>query len=435
MARNAKKISSGSISTDHLSAGVLSQCFPMHEIKKILNTCEFGKMRDRDLPLPVVVFFNIALCLFPDVGYQNLQLWLFAGLSWLTNTPYKHCAKSAFSYARTKLRAEPMKKIFQELCHPINSKNLKGTYWKKWHLIAMDGSSLSLQDTKENRETFSAPSNQHGEGAWPMMRVAALVEIGTHIIFDAEIDGYKSSEINLAKKLVSRLKPHMLCLADRLFPSFRLWEKAVATGCALVWRAKEGLTLEHLKTLSDGSWLAHWRPSDKDRRENPKDVHLVRVIEYKLTRKNPSATEEKEETYRLIANILKPEEASAQELADLYPERWEIELSFKEIKNVMRKGMVTLRSKTPELVKQEFWSMLLAHFALRKMIVQAAIEADTAPDEISPTGALEIIKTIQAGPVLLSPPEEKQSSDKSDVTKNRSKKGRKQQRKKQAASD
>ena len=434
MARNAKKISSGAISTEHLSAGVLSLCFPMQEIKRILSTCQFGETRNRDLPLPVVVFFNIALCLFPNVAYENVQSWLFAGIEYLTKTSYKKCVKSAFSYARKKLGAEPMKKIFQELSRPINDKKIKGTYWKKWLLVALDGSSLSLQDTEDNRKSFGGPSNQKGDSAWPMMRFTALVEVGTHIIFDAEIDGYKSSEITLAGKLVSRLKPGMLCLADRLFPSFWLWKKTAATGCALVWRAKEGLTLEHVKTLSDGSWLAHWRPNEKDRREHPKEVHLVRVVEYKITKKNPAATEEKEESYRLITNILDPSEASAQELAELYPERWEIELSFKEIKNVMRKGVVTLRSKTPELVKQEFWSMLLAHYALRKMIVQSAMETEIDPDEISTTGALEIIKKTLAGPVLNFPPKDGEESNEGNDKGNRNPKDVKQSRKKQSAS-
>ena len=375
MARNAKKISSGAISTDHLSAGVLSLCFPMREIKRILNTCQFGETRDRNLPLPVVVFFNIALCLFPNVAYENVQSWLFAGLDWLTNSSYKKCVKSAFSYARNKLGEAPMKKIFQEFSRPINDKKIKGSFWKKRLLVALDGSSVSLQDTEENRKAFGGPSNQKGDSAWPMMRFTALLEVGTHIIFDAEIDGYKSSEITMASKLVSRLKPGMLCLADRLFPSFWLWKKAAATGCALVWRTKECLTLEHVKTLPDGSWLAHWRPNEKDRRKHPKEVHLVRVVEYQITKKNPSATEKREESYRLITNILEVSEASAQELAELYPQRWEIELSFKEIKNVMRKGVVTLRSKTPELVTQEFWGMMLAHRAVRHGGIELLHEA------------------------------------------------------------
>lgn len=414
MARNAKSIGSGAIFTQHLSVGVLSLCFPLQRINSILSEFDFSGRRDRDLPLPVIVYFNIALCLFPNVAYESVRSWLFGGLEWLTTYSYKKCVKSAFTYARQKLGAAPMEKIFCELSRPINNPKTKGSYWKKWQLVALDGSTLALQDTQSNRETFGSPSNQHSDGAWPMLRFVALVEVGTRILFEAEIDGYKSSEITLAEKVISRLKPGMLCLADRLFPSYWLWKKACATGCALVWRAKVGMTLKHHKTLPDGSWLAHWRPNQKDRRQHPKEIQTVRVIEYKLTQKNKSGVVEKEETYRLITNILEPSKARAEELANLYPERWEIELSFKEIKNVMRKGMVTLRSKTPDLVKQEFWSMLLAHYALRKMIVQAAVEAEIDPDEISTTGALETIRQMIVGPALHSPPKDHESSIQGD---------------------
>ena len=134
-------------------------------------------------------------------------------------------------------------------------------------------------------------------------------------------------------------------------------------------------------------------------------------MEYKITNKNKTNTTNKDESCRLITNILDPKKASAQDLAELYPERWEIELSFKEIKNVLRKGMVTLRSKTSELVKQEFWSMLMALFALRKMIAHAAIEAQIDPDKISPTGTIEVMKKTLAGSVLRFSPKGDSSGD------------------------
>lgn len=392
----------------------MALCFPMHEIERILGECKLPPSRNRNLPRPVMVFYVIALCLFPAVGYLEVQGWLFAGLSWLNGTPFCGCAKSAFSYARTKLGSEPVRMIHRELARPLANKRLRGSYWKGFHLVAIDGSTLALQDTKANARKFGRSSNQTGGGAWPMARFVALVEVGTHIVFEAVLAGYKSSEITLAKALVEHLRPGMLCLADRLFPGYWLWKKAAATGCALVWRAKVSLPLELVKPLSDGSWLARWYPNEKDRRQHGDEFQLVRVVEYKLRRKAEGEGSQGEDVYRIITTILKPKVANASDLAGLYPQRWEIEITIKELKCVLRGGSVTLRSKTPGLVEQEFWALLLAHYATRKMIAQAAGERDLDPDLISCKGAVEIIKMTLAGSPLLFPPQAEVGGDRED---------------------
>lgn len=383
----------------------------MHEIESVLGRCKLPSSRNRNLPKPVMVFYVIALCLFPSVGYLEVQGWLFAGLTWLNGVPFCGCAKSAFSYARTKLGSEAIRMIHKELARPLANKRLRGSYWNGFHLVAIDGSTLALQDTKANARKFGRSSNQNGKGAWPMARFVALVEVGTHIVFEAVLAGYRSSEITLAGKLAEHLRPGMLCLADRLFPGYWLWKKAAATGCALVWRAKVSLPLELVRPLSDGTWLARWYPNEKDRRKHKAEFQLVRVVEYKLRRKAGKAGPEGEETYRLITTILEPEAAKAADLAGLYPQRWEIELTFKEIKCVLRGGAVTLRSKTPDLVEQEFWALLLAHYAMRKMIAHAAADRDMDPDIISCKGAVEIIKMTLAGSPLLFPPRAEAGSD------------------------
>ncbi|MCU0781315.1 MAG: IS4 family transposase [Akkermansiaceae bacterium] len=387
----------------------------MHEIERILGLCKLPPSRKRNLPKPVMVFYVIALCLFPSVGYLEVQGWLFAGLTWLNGVPFGGCAKSAFSFARTKLGSEAMRMIHRELARPLADQRLRGSYWKGFHLVAIDGSTLALQDTKANAKAFGRPGNQKGKGAWPMVRFVALAEVGTHMVFEAALAGYRSSEITLAGKLVGCLRPGMLCLADRLFPGYWLWKKAAATGCALVWRAKVSLTLEPVRALSDGSWLARWYPNEKDRRKHKGEFQLVRVVEYKLRPRDGAGPQAGEESYRLITTILEPGAASAEDLAGLYPQRWEIELTFKEIKCVLRGGLITLRSKTPELVRQEFWALLLAHYAMRKMIAHAAADRDMDPDNISCKGAVEIIKMTLAGCPLLFPPRAEAGSVPDDV--------------------
>ena len=128
----------------------------------------------------------------------------------------------------------------------------------------------------------------------------------------------------------------------------------------------------------------------------------MRVVEYRI--KDPGAPDAKDEVYRLITTILAPAQASAGELAALYPQRWEIEITIKESKTILRKGRITLRSKKPELVRQEFWGMILAHYLVRKMMAQAALDKGVDPDKLSYESSIQIIKSTQAGPVLSFPP-------------------------------
>lgn len=400
MARYAKQLSRGEAATDHLSAGILAHCFPMSAVRDLLAESDHKQKRIRDLPVTVTVYFVIALSLFPGVSYQEVLRWLLAGLRFYGGTPLRACVKSALGKARQRLGAGAMRAIHENLARPLNDMKLAGGHWKDLLLVAIDGSTLALQDTPENAQRFGRPSNQNGDGPWPLARFVALAEVGTHLVFKAAFGGYNDSEVALARGTLMELKPNMLCLADRLFPGFALWKEAAAGGCALLWRAKIGLHLTCVTVLADGSWLAHWHPSKKERQKNGTDgePQLVRVIEYRLR------DEAKGQTYRLITTLLDPVYAPARELASLYPERWEIELCIKETKTILRKGSITLRSKLPEMVEQEFWGMLLAHYTVRKTMALAALRHDMDPDRISHERCVEIIKMTQAGPALPPPP-------------------------------
>ena len=396
MARHAKNISQGNTATEHLGVGVLALCFPLQKVTAIIAACDKADKRVRDLPAALMVYYVIALNLFPGVAYQSVLRWLLSGLQWLGNHQFRVASKEALSNARQRLGALPMQKLHEQMAMPMAEKLLPGSYIKDMLLVAFDGSTLALQDTAANAEEFGRSSNQNGDSAWPLARFVALVECGTHLIFAASLGGYKDSEIHLAKSLIPRLRKGMLCMSDRLFPGYEIWKQFAASGSHLLWRAKNSLPLEKFKVLPDGSYLAKWLP--KEERKKGSEPVIVRVIEYRLT--DPGLAEDKGEIYRLITTILDPSVATAAELAALYPQRWEIEITIKEGKTILRKGRITLRSKMPELVKQEFWGMILAHYLVRKMMAQAALDKKRDPDELSYEGSIEIIKSTQTGPVL-----------------------------------
>ena len=384
------------MASEHLGIGVLSLCFPVDRIKEILISCEKTDKRIRDLPAAMMVYYVIALSLFPGVAYQSVLRWLIGGLQWLGNHPFRVACRESLSAARERLESLPMQRLHEQMALPMADKTLKGSYFNDLLLVAFDGSTLALQDTPNNSATFGRASNQKGESAWPLARFVALAECGTHLIFAAELGGYKDSEIQLAKFLIPSLRPDMLCMADRLFPSYGLWKCFAATGTQLLWRTKISITLEKIIFLPDGSYLAEWLPETERKRGNK--ALTVRVIKYQI--KDSGATEGNVEIYRLITTILDPKAATAMELAKLYPQRWEIEIAIKEGKSILRKGTITLCSKKPELVRQEFWGMILAHYLVRKMIAQAALAKGIDPDQLSYEASIEIIKSTQTGRVL-----------------------------------
>jgi len=396
MARHAKSISQGNTAIEHLGVGVLALCYPLPAVGSVVSECQRTEKRVRDLPAALMVYYVIALSLFPGVAYQSVLRWLLGGLQWLGNHHFRVASRQSLSDARQRLGALPMQRLHERMALPMAEKSLSGSYFKGLLLVAIDGSTLALQDTAANSKEFGRSSNQNGEAAWPLARFVGLVECGTHLIFGAKLGGYRDSEITLAKSLAPRLEAGMLCLADRLFPGYGLWRQFAASGTHLLWRAKLSVNLKKTDVLGDGSYLAEWLPEEE--RKKGGEAVIVRVIEYRL--KDPGVADDKTETYRLITTILDPAVATAEELAGLYPQRWEIEIAIKEGKTVLRKGRITLRSKKPELVEQEFWGMILAHYLVRKMMTQAALERKRDPDELSYEGSIEIIKSTQSGPVL-----------------------------------
>jgi hypothetical protein len=241
----------------------------------------------------------------------------------------------------------------------------------------LDGSTLDVADEKGNQEAFGRPGANRGESAFPQIRFVALVENGTHVLFGARMAGYATGEITLAKEVLPQLKKGMLCLADRQFFGFELWKQARETGADLLWRIKRNMRLACEERLADGSYLSRIYPSERDWRHKTNGV-VVRVVDYCL-----EGVEGAEPIYRLVTSILEDKQAPAEELAALYQERWEIESALDELKTHLRGSKIALRSKTPDLVRQEFYGLMMAHYAIRGLIHEAALKVDEDPDHLS----------------------------------------------------
>jgi hypothetical protein len=269
---------------------------------------------------------------------------------------------------------------------PIATPATKGAWYRRWRLVSLDGSCLDVADTGENGAAFGRPGAGRGASAFPQLRFVALVENGTHVLFGTCLGAFADGETTLAHDALPALQPGMLCLADRQFFGHALWREAAATGADLLWRVKRNLRLPREAVLPDGSYLATVYPSEKDRRHRTGGVR-VRVVEYRL-----GGVAGAEPLYRLVTTLLDPAEVPAAELAALYHERWEIEGALAELKTHLRGARVVLRSKTPTLVRQEFWGLLLAHFAVRGLMHEAALRADENPDRLSFLHAVRVVR-------------------------------------------
>ncbi len=206
------------------------------------------------------------------------------------------------------------------------------------------------------------------------------------MLFGTRMGPYGTSEIALARDVITRLRKEMLCLADRNFYSFQMWDKARATGADQLWRIKKNMRLACEKRLPDGSYLSRIYPSERDWRRKANGV-VVRVVDYCL-----EGVDDSEPIYRLLTTILDHEEAPAAELAALYHERWEIETALGELKTHLRGARIVLRSKTPDLVEQEFYGLIMAHFAIRGLMHEAALKADEDPDRLSFLHAVRVVR-------------------------------------------
>ena len=389
--------------SDLVSVGVLTRVFPPGLVDEVIAEVGRTEQRHRSLPARVMAYFSIAMALYSEGSYEDVLAQLTDGLSWASGwtETYTPPSKSAIFQARVRLGAEPLAALFARVAKPIGGQQTPGVWLAGRRLVAIDGMCLDVADTTVNDAYFGRPGVNKGEqAAFPQARVVALAECGTHAVFAAQIGTYSQSEAALTGPLLGRLEPGMLLLADRGFFSYALWRKAIATGADLLWRVRTdrgGPTPIHLQDLPDRSWLAHLQQAHCAAARAAEPM-LVRVIDYTIDdgRDNPA-------TYRLFTTLTDPDQASAVDLAAAYAQRWEIELTFDELKTHQRGPRTVLRSKSPALVLQEIWGHLCCHYAIRSLMAQAAAHSGHDPDRVSFVAALRITRQTLAHPGAFPP--------------------------------
>ena len=384
---------------DLISVGLLAMFCPASTIDAILQETDRLEQRTRLLPSRLVVYYVVAMALYSSEGYREVYRLLVEGLRVIDPTlPITVPRKSAFSKARERVGSAPLRRLFEATAVPMALPGTPGGFYRDWRLMSLDGSTMEVPDTAANDEYFGRAGVSRGErSAYPRLRWVALGEVGSRAIVALQAGRYSDGEIRLVRGLLERLSQGMLCLCDRNYYGFELWEEARQTGADLLWRIKKNLVFPAEKKFSDGSYLSRAFPS-RHRKGHPGIP--VRVVDYRI---DDSGRPLAEPLYRLVTTILDPEKAPAQELASLYAERWQIEISIKEIKTYQGRPHRVLRSKKPDGVLQELYGFLIVHYAIRWLIYQAALKEEIDPDRLSYSSAMRSVRRKLSRPESFSP--------------------------------
>lgn len=365
-----------------IDLGSMSSAFPLGDVERILEETNRSSQRKRKLPAYVMTYYVIALGLMASMGTREVLRHLLDRFRERRCWRGELASEAAITKARQRLGVEPLRKLYETFVRPIATRAIKSAWYRQWRVVSLDGTTLCTLDTPENEKRFGRPSASRGRSAWPQLRIVALLENGTRVLFAAALDAYRVAETTLVRRILGRLEDGMLCLADRGIYSYSLWTAAAATGAQLLWRVQKGIGLPEGQRLADDSYLSEIRPQGGGRK---RDSIVVRVVSFTITLKGHS------ERYRLITTILDPLRAPALELAHLYAARWTIETAFRELKVRQRDRSLVLRSQLPDLVEQDVYGLLLAYFGIRQIMCQAAQQDGIEPAELSFAHTLHVI--------------------------------------------
>lgn len=375
--------------SQELKLEVLEQVVPLEMIKAVIASEGRTEQRERKLNMAVTVLFLIVMHFYSDLSMGKAMRKASKGLRYIWPDPdYDVGGASALSYRRYQLGAQPLVTLFHRVCQPMATEDTPGAFLFGLRLMAIDGTVEDVTDTPANVAVFGRHHGDRGDSAFPQVQGVYLVECGTHAVVDAGFWPCRTSERVGGFRLLRSVGPGMLVMWDRGFYDFDMLAKAHAIGAEVLARVPSHVILKPVRTFRDGSFWVNLCPSDYQRRKNGTHL-LVRVVQYTI--KDP-ALPGYGETHRLVTTLLDAERYPALDLACAYHERWEIELVIDEIDTHQRLAGRPLRSLKPVGVIQELYALLISHYALRHLMLQAAHSMGLDPDRISFVDALEVLR-------------------------------------------
>lgn len=356
---------------------------PVEWIEEALEATGVATLRRRRLPAEQVIWLVLGMALMRDRSIEEVVSKLDLALPSVEGT----VARSAPSQARARLGSEPLRWLFERSAQTWTSRDAKEQKWQGLELYGIDGTTLRVPDTSENAAEFGRAQSVRGESGYPMVRLVAMMALRSRLLAGIEFGPYVQGELTSAVKLRDVVPDHSLTIVDRAYFSAIWLMKLSRNGTHRYWltRAKSKLRYKPIQTFSDHDALVEMKVSPEARRKDPTlpTTWRMRAITYQRGSHAPQV---------LLTSLLDPERYRAREIVELYHERWEIELAYDELKTDLLQQELTLRSKTPAMIRQEIWATMLLYNLVRLEMSVVAKVLDVPPNRISFVASFQLIR-------------------------------------------
>ena len=401
MLRPKAVLRSGARLSDHLAIAHLARYSPLYRVRELLSELGLQSKRKRGLPAEVAFFYVLSLCLYRNLSQEEVLRIVVEGLRSVYGDEVEDIVptKAAISRARTRLGPLPLEMMYSESIRPVGNEARSGLTYAGLRVMVIDESTLDIADEKINARYFGYPSVNRGSSACPQLRFVVLTECATHVMTGAKMGPCKVSGQVLAKEVLKRADSSMLVLPGRGLSGYPVWLAAGEQGCKRLFQDWSNQVFPVIRELDDGSFISGLYSDQRRRKRASKsqileEVERVRVIEFELLMDDGEV-----KSCRLITDLLDEFKFPAHDLAHLYHRRWRVELALDELKVHLNENM-SLRSKRPDLVRQEFYAMLFVHGIIRKLMLQAADMTAHTAEELSFAGAPWIARRRLPGLVV-----------------------------------
>jgi hypothetical protein len=346
-------------------------------IEEALQWAGVATIRRRRLPAEQVVWLVIGMGLYRNEPIERVLDLLDIALPDRRDTLV---AKSAITQARQRLTDNPLAYLFATTAAEWATRSANAHRWRGLALYGLDGTTMRVADSPENRAAFGGQRGRRFDSGYPQVRVVGLMAVRSHVLSAFRFADYHTGETTLAKEIWREVPDNSLVLIDR---NFLIKKELIHLECSgnrhWLTRTKKRTKWAIVKKLGRNDYLAELEVHD---RGLPK-TWMIRVIHYKR-RGHPRST--------ILTSLIDAELFPAKELVELYHERWETEVGYDEVKTHLLDRQETIRSKTPEGVRQELWGIALAYNLVRLEIERTALEAGVPPTRISFVHALALIR-------------------------------------------
>ena len=372
----------------------LAHHVPEGWLEEALEAAGVATIRKRRIPAERVVWLVVGMALFRNLPIEDVLKRLEIALPAKSG---KAPAKSGIAQARQRLGAEAVRYLFERTAAAWASQSANRHRWRGLTLWAVDGTSLRVPDSEENRAHFGGRKNQRSDSGYPIARVVTLMALRSYLVAAATLGPFNASEIALSKELWGKLPEDALAIVDRGFLLAEVLVPLAASG-RRQWltRARKNTSYKIVKKLGPGDDLVEMKVTWQTRQNEPTlpKTWLARAIRYKRRGYRPQV---------LLTSMQDPVKYPKAEIVSIYHDRWEIELGYDEVKTHMLDRMETLRSQGVRGVEQEIWGLLLAYNLVRFELEAAATLAGVAPVRMSFIAGLRFVRQTLEMAAVMSP--------------------------------